>query len=129
MILLRYGGKSSVFTQKSRFPTLGKSKPLENCVSQTWESQKHSKTTFPNFGKVKNTQKSRFPTLGKSKTLKNRVSQPWESQNHSKTALPNFGKIKITRFLRFRLPSKATSPAHSMKTECLSFRYGFGTGV
>ncbi|MFC2766931.1 MAG: hypothetical protein ACFN27_06250, partial [Prevotella sp.] len=42
--------------------------------------------------------------------------------NHPFSAFLPREKVKITQFLRFRLPSKATSPAHSMKTECLLFR-------
>ena len=71
-----------------RFPTLGKSKTLKNCISQLWESKKHPKTAFPNFGKVKNIRKLRFPTLGKTKTPKNSVSQLWERQKHPKTVFP-----------------------------------------
>ena len=64
-----------------------------------------------------------FVPLRRAKNSKNCVSSTDDERKMAKTAFLPREKVRITHFLRFRLPRKATSPAHSMKAECLSSQH------
>ena len=71
---------------------LGKTENRGGSISQSWETTKTRKNTFPKVGKTEKQRKLRFPILGKLKNSGNCISQHWENQKLLKTTFPNIGK-------------------------------------